>query len=146
MVGVRAEQHGGEYRFDLDLSKGHIAEDQLRDILCGDAEHVTIEVKRDYKVSDTGNVAIEYRCRGQRSGIAKSTADWWAVALSGPGYDGEDGRPEVFVLVKRRRLSRVLKRLSEQGRLRPATGGDDGTSVMALLRVSDLLQTFIELD
>lgn len=130
---------GGDYRFDLDIHKGQIAERLLAEILCHETSGTKVEVKRDYKVSGTGNVAIEYRSRGKRSGIATSEADWWAIALSGPSYDGGDEQPEVIVFIKKSRLKRILRALRDAGVLRSASGGDDGTSDMALLPALRLL-------
>jgi hypothetical protein len=131
--------NGADYRFDLDLPKGRIAEHLLREILCGGGSGTKVEVKRDYKVSETGNVAIEYQSRGHKSGISVSEADWWAHALSGPCYDGDEEQPEVIVLIKLRRLKRILRSLRDRGVLRSVPGGDDGTSTMALLRIGQLL-------
>lgn len=138
--------NGADYRFDLDLPKGQMAETMLRDILCGDTTGTTVEVKRDYKVSQTGNVAIEFRSRRQRSGISTSEAEWWAIALSGPSYDGDEGEPEVVVVIKKSRLKRILRALRDNGNLRTTMGGDDNTSEMALLPVLRLLQPSPRID
>ena len=42
----------------------------------------TVEVKRDLKSADTGNVAVEVSYRGQLSGIYVSKATFWAFVLS----------------------------------------------------------------
>lgn len=136
---------GADYRFDLDLPKGRIAEDLLREILCG-GSGTKVEVKRDFKVSETGNVAIEYQSRGHNSGISTSEAEWWALALSGPAYDGDEDKPEVIVLIKRKRLKRILRNLRDSGSLRCAPGGDDGTSNMALLPATRLIAPIPHID
>jgi hypothetical protein len=46
----------------------------------------TIEVKRDRRAQDTGNVFLEYRCRGKDSGIAVSDAEIWVFLI---GDDSE---------------------------------------------------------
>lgn len=127
---------GADYRFDLDLLKGQVAEDLVEALLCGE---MTVEVKRDYKVSQTGNVAIEGRYRGRNSGIVASTADWWAFTLSGDRYDDNGGMPEVVVLIKRERLWRILRAARVAGRLRIVAAGDDHAAKTALLPVADLL-------
>lgn len=137
---------GADYRFDLDLPKGQVAEKLLRDILCGQTTGTTVEVKRDYKVSTTGNVAIEYRSRGRNSGIAISKADWWAIAFSGPSYDDASASPEVIVLIKRSRLKKLLRILRDSGELRTVLGGDRATSEMALVPASELLRALSNID
>lgn len=42
---------------------------------------VTIEVKEDVRVMDTGNVVIECESRGKPSGIMTTTADFWVFRL-----------------------------------------------------------------
>ena len=54
-------------KFDLNLAQGQIAERELADILAG-----KIEVKCDARVSQTGNLVVEYACSGKPSGISTS--------------------------------------------------------------------------
>ena len=37
----------------------------------------TIEVKKDFKSQETGNIVIETSMNGQRSGLSTTQADWW---------------------------------------------------------------------
>ena len=60
----------GNYNFDLDLQDGEGGERLVQEILSG--ERGTVEVKRDFIVSESGRVAIEFLCRGRPSGIATS--------------------------------------------------------------------------
>lgn len=53
-------------RWDINLKEGQIAETELKKLLNSDA----IEVKRDFGVSTTGNVAVEFMCGGKPSGIS----------------------------------------------------------------------------
>lgn len=41
----------------------------------------TLEIKSDWNTRDTGNMVVEYECRGKESGIATSTAHFWAIAV-----------------------------------------------------------------
>lgn len=134
-------RRSGNYDFDLDIELGEVAEELLAELFCGDLK---VEVKRDFRVSETGRVAIEYRSRGQNSGIRISRADWWAFALSGACYDDEMDRPEVVVFIRKSRLKRILNKLLAEGRLRRYEGGDtdDGgqpTSAFAALEVAALV-------
>lgn len=110
--------------FDLNLGQGQIAESELAEILAG-----KIEVKTDAMVSKTGNVAIEYWCRGKPSGVTVTESEWWATILSGDKYQGE-----VIVLVRTKRLLEMLKGA------RSVKGGDNGVARMHLLPVERLVK------
>lgn len=127
-------ERGADYRFDLDIGKGEIAEKMLAEVLCGDNVHVTIESKRDFKVTKTGNVAVEQESRGKPSGINTSEADWWIFVL-----DGCDYRMEVFIGIRRSRLRKLLKKLELRGKLPVLPGGDNGTSLNALVERTALV-------
>ncbi len=114
------------YAFDLDLADGHYAEDLLTALFSN--ERGKVEVKRDLMVSDTGNVAIEYQSRGNKSGIATTKAVWWALVLDGPRFGHQ-----VIVLIKTERLKQLARKLWQEGKR--ARGGDRGTSLMVLVPV-----------
>lgn len=46
----------------------------------------TFEVKNELMVTKTGNVAIEFTCRGKPSGIRITTADFWVEKIRGAFY------------------------------------------------------------
>ena len=92
----------------------------------------TIEAKRDFKVSDTGNVAIEYECRGKPSGIAITKAIWWAILLNGDKYNGD-----VIVFIKTGRLKEIARKYRRLGK--DIWGGDDGRAKMVLVPVKELM-------
>ncbi len=112
-------------RFDLNLAEGKQAESDLLALL-GDN---TIEVKRDFAASTTGNFAVEFMCRNKPSGISTTKADWWAFVPSGDFYNDE-----IVVLIKTKRLERLLvsKRI--------VRGGDNKCAELYLLRVEELLK------
>lgn len=120
----------GNYKFDLDLSEGKSGETLVARILDGEG---VIEVKRDWKVSITGNIAIEYRCRGRRSGISTSTAAWWAIVL-----DGEKYGHEVVIFIRRTRLLEITHDYYSRGSF--VRGGDDNASEMVLIPVAELVK------
>lgn len=70
--------------FDLDFAYGHEGERLVRDILTGG---LTVEVKRDGRWVDTGNIYIEtgFYSRATHewveSGLLKTKADRWAFVL-----------------------------------------------------------------
>jgi len=110
--------------FDVDLAKGQMAEEMLSDILAG-----KIEVKCDARVSQTGNLAVEYMCSNRPSGISTSEAPWWAFVLDGAKYE-----QEVVILIKKDRLLGML------GGARSVSGGDGNRAQMYLLKKERLLQ------
>ena len=42
----------------------------------------TVEVKKDFKSQETGNIVIEIEMNGEPSGLSTTTADWWAIHIS----------------------------------------------------------------
>jgi hypothetical protein len=71
--------------FDLDLRYGENGQRFVSTFLHGLLDG-TVEVKADAKYLNTGNIYLEYECKRrdgwQPSGIAVSTADYWALVLA----------------------------------------------------------------
>lgn len=127
---------GADYKFDLDLKKGKFFENQLYSILTSEND-IKIEIKRDFITSTTGNIAIEYKCRGKLSGISTSEADWYAFFLGGDEY-----KDEVIILIKTDRLKKIVKKVYKKNKQK-IMGGDDNLSEMILIDVYQLLTTNI---
>jgi len=76
---------GRQPSWDLDLRYGKDGERAVAKFIEG-FENGYVEVKRDRRFVDTNRIYIEYEClRGgvwQPSGIATSTADYWALILA----------------------------------------------------------------
>lgn len=72
--------------FDLDLETGQEGEEFVRSLLTG---RLTVEVKRDLRWKDTGNLYIESQCWSKKnmwwcpSGISVTKAAYWAFVLQG---------------------------------------------------------------
>jgi hypothetical protein len=70
--------------WDLDLSYGQVGEALVNDLLTGG---FTVEVKRDRRWHETGNLYIETHCyyntdnTWKESGISVTKADYWAFVL-----------------------------------------------------------------
>lgn len=70
--------------FDLDLSVGHEGESLVKELLTGGE---TVEVKRDLRWKETGNVYIETVCWSHNkgewypSGLSTTKAAYWAFVL-----------------------------------------------------------------
>ena len=115
-------------RFDINLTEGEIAEEELREMFTGG---VTIEVKRDFAVSKTGNVAIEESQGGRATGLAKTEAKVWAIVLDGPEYEGQ-----VRILIDTERLKCITSEMK-----RYVYGGDKNRRAkMKLLPLEWLLK------
>ena len=83
-----------------------------------DGETMTIEVKEDFTCARTGNVGLEFECRGKLSGISVSQADAYMYKLHEPS--GEVS----FYLID----VDVLKALIEERRfIKTVVGGDPGS-------------------
>lgn len=68
--------------FDIDLRYGQVAEKSVANILSVE----TVEVKRDRRWIETGNIYIETECRSQNgdwyaSGLRATKATHWALVL-----------------------------------------------------------------
>lgn len=60
------------------------------------------EVKRDFGVSKSGNVFVEFESYGKPSGLAATESDWFIYVL-----DGDEYRGEVMVGLRTERLKRI---------------------------------------
>ena len=121
-VGRLTVDFNSDFRHDLEV--GQLSEKFLANLL----ENRTIEVKRDFLAAKTGNVFVEYESRGKPSGIATSTADYWAFVLD----------DERIIMIPRGLLKVMAREAFEADRL--ATGGDSNTSRGVLVRVRELVE------
>lgn len=114
-------------RFDIDLSYGQIFEQQVADMLT----NAKIEVKseRDLWIK-TGNIVIECESRGKPSGIRTTEADYWFHNLV---KDGE-------ILVTIALPVKKLKEYIIKNRPYVVKGGDDNTSRLFLINISDFFE------
>jgi len=112
--------------FSHDLELGNEGERLIGELF--DAK-TKIEVKTDLKAYLTGNLYIEYECRGKKSGIAKSKADYWAFVVS----------PDHRYFIKTETLKLICRKYLNTGRDVP--GGDSNSSKGILLPMSELTNT-----
>ena len=122
-----------DYDFKTDLPKGEEGERTIAFLLHMDDGDL-IEAKRDFRVSDSGNVAIEYECNGKPSGIAKTKAVWWAILLDGENYNGE-----VIVLIRTERLKEIARKYYGTGN--DVFGGDNEKARMIILPLRELMSS-----
>lgn len=114
-------------RFDIDLRYGQNIENKLIAALEG-----TIEVKAERDLwLKTGNIAIEYECRGKPSGIAVTESDYWAQALV------VENEPQVYILWPIDSIKRIAREYVRMGKV--VMGGDDNTAKMFLIPLKEIL-------
>jgi len=107
--------------FDIDVVDGSIGEGRIFQL-------GKVEVKEDFSVSKTGNVAIELSCDGLSSGLTVSEADHWGFLFSGGEYN-----EELKLFISRKRLERITRSCY------CVFGGDGNRSFMALVPVENLV-------
>lgn len=110
--------------FRYDLKVGQVAEKILSELL----HDKTIEVKRDLKAINTGNIFIEYESRGKKSGLSKSEADFYCYFIT-------DGR---MFLIETSELKGLCRKYLNSNR--DVKGGDSNTSKGILLPLIDLVK------
>lgn len=85
---------------------------------------VTIEVKEDFTCERTGNVGVEYECRGKPSGISVSKAQFYLYKVHEPS-----GRIGLYIIP-----TKDLKEMvARQKYFRVVNGGDPGSNSMNYL-------------
>jgi hypothetical protein len=128
----------GHYDFKKDLAAEKIMTDRVCDyfndnnmnviernntkhydlIVQVDSSQITkFELKEDLKCEETGNVAVEYLCRGKPSGYQVTTAEYYFYLIHTPDKD------EKAVIIK----TETLKNSLRGGKYKVKSGGDPGS-------------------
>ena len=118
--------HNNDKRFDLDLAYGQVFEKKVADIL-GNSK-IEVKTEKD-KWKTTGNIVIEYESRGKPSGIITTDADYWLHNLA----VGDDIVLSLLLKVS------TLRKYIAQHNPRSVRGGDDMTSKLYLIKLTDLV-------
>ena len=113
-------------RFDLDLSYGQVFEKKVADIL-GNSK-IEVKTEKD-KWKTTGNIVIEYESRGKPSGIVTTEAAYWVHNLA---------MDDVLVFSLLLPVP-ALRKYIAQHNPRTVRGGDDMTSKLYLIKLTDLV-------
>jgi hypothetical protein len=123
---------GAEPEFDIDYEYGRQGEMFVTSIRKAMQED-RVEVKRDGKFAETGNLYVEFAClkRGKwsPSGIATSTSEAWTFVL---------GDSEVALTLSTELLKDVCRMAYRQGRIAEEKDGSHPTKGV-LLKVSTLM-------
>lgn len=111
--------------WDINLAEGKHAEGEVLKLI----KDSTVEVKNDFAVSKTGNLAIEHTCYGKPSGITATQAEWWALVADGKKYN-----KELIVLIKTDRLRKLVDGKNS------VRGGDNYMAEMHLLPIVEIVR------
>lgn len=117
---LKIMEFNSDFRYDLQV--GQIYEKQFSELLGS-----KIEIKRDFKCLETGNIYVEYESRGKRSGISTSEAEYWCYWLS--DYH--------CVFIKTETLKDLCRKYINTNR--DKRGGDSNTSKGILLPLNDFI-------
>jgi hypothetical protein len=85
---------------------------------------VTVEVKEDFTCERTGNVGLEFSCRGKDSGIACSKADFYVYKIHEP-----TGQIHFYMI----KTDELKKLIHHKFYHRIVNGGDPGSNSMNYL-------------
>jgi len=125
--------HHSHGKFDGDLRFGHAAEQQIVDLFEGRKK---IEVKADRLWDATGNIAFEVEYQRRPSGVFATEADWFiqVLTLNGAMYGA--------LVFESESLRVNLTHMMQTGRARVVYGGDNGSSKLALVKLTHLCDLF----
>jgi len=127
-------------KFDIQLSQAFINERRLGEVFASaklervnlSQEHWKIELKSEtWQWERTGNICIEYRHNGERSGLAATEADFWVHELK------REDSTLVYIMIPVAHLKKLCSKYYGQGRFRH-NAGDDGRSSVILIPIKEL--------
>ena len=119
-----------QQKFDHDLAFGKLGEDFVKNF---QSENNKIEVKTERDIwKTTGNIAIEIRCRGKKSGISVTEAETWIHLLS------YNNKIESGFILRTKFLKDKIVELHKNKKIKIVMGGDDNMSQMVLIPINEL--------
>ena len=127
-IGTKSELSG----YDIDLQFGLMQEQKIADLFKGKGK---IEVKAERGMwKTTGNIAIEVRFEGRKSGLSTVDADWWMHLLT------SDGDIDMIIMIPVEKLRKITSDMYMKGDARLVYGGDKDKSQLALLPIKKLAE------
>ena len=117
-------------KFDLDLKFGEEYEQGLEKLFKTKGK-IEVKTERDQWV-ETGNIAIEIRCRGKKSGLSVTESDWWFHILS------EKDKVKGMICLPVEELKNICRVMIKNGTAKKIMGGDDNESEILLLPIKEL--------
>jgi hypothetical protein len=115
----------GRRGWDIDLRDGQMAESTLARLL-GECR---IEVKTDEICRKSGKLFVEFECRARKSGLAVTTAAYWA-------FQYEDCK---WLIVPTATVRRLATRAFKERFI--VNGGDEGASRGVLIPIKWFVET-----
>lgn len=94
-------------------------------------EVVTIEIKEDFTCQKTGNIGLEYHCRGKPSGISVSKADFYLYKVHEP-----NGEKSMWAI----KTSNLKEMIEDKLYHRTVNGGDPGSNSLNYLFRLDVVK------
>jgi len=122
-------------KFDIDLQYGQAGENWLT-WLGTDQAKVEVKTERDTWAT-TGNAVFEYECRGRKSGIAVTTADFWVHVFRLGDV------PTMAIVLPTEDLKDYLRAVHanpDAYGCRLVSGGDDNAAKVILVPIPNLWQ------
>lgn len=119
--------NGYNPNWDIDLKFGETGENWIL-LLGSDKSKIEVKTERD-DWARTGNIAIEFQFKGNPSGIAKTTADWWIHLLT----LGGEVKAAFILPVPTLRQFVFVNAINKQFRI--VTGGDNKDSDLILVPI-----------
>ena len=100
-----------------------------------DGTECTFELKEDFSCKRTGNVGVEYSCRGRPSGIEVSKADFYIYKVHEPS--GNIGLYAIPTYDLKKMISNKLY-------FRTVNGGDKGSNALCYLFKLDVIHKYFD--
>lgn len=120
---MTGKKFNNDSKFDIDLRVGQQAEQSLATIL----EVETVEVKRDFRALETGNIGVEFESWNKPSGIEVTEAKHWAFVLG-----------DITILIETERLRHFYEFYKAKKRI--VFCGDCNASKMVLIPIGKLFK------
>lgn len=111
-------------KFRKDLERGNVQQSLVMDIFEGES----FEIKSDFMAHRTGNIAIEFQCRGKDSGIRKTESDHWVYKIT---------KPDIIIIFNTSKLRKFVEENMDKYKI--IMGGDDNSSKMMLIPIKEIL-------
>lgn len=115
--------------WDRNFIEGVISELEIAE------EIETAEYKTDYLGEKTGNIAVEYKWRGNKSGLAATKAKFFCNVLR-----NTDGEIVAFAHVRTDIFKRTCRKYYETSR--DLKGGDNNQANLILLPIEEILNPY----
>ena len=112
--------YNSDFKYDLEIGK--IGEEALGNLLSDQK----IEVKTDFHLADTNNLAVEYASRGKYSGISTTEAEWFAFV------EGNDQDTIILVKTDRLKIGKMIRKTRNKNQWKLFS--KDGSKVLGTFR------------